>query len=44
MLNIICARLLFASGIGKIKYIYDYNNDELVGILSNQCNVKIIKI
>ena len=41
---IICARILFASGIKDIKYINDYHNDELVNILSEQCNVNITKI
>ena len=41
---IICARILFASGINEIKYINDYHNDELVDILSEQCKVNITKI
>ena len=41
---IICARILFASGIKEIKYINDYHNDNLVDILSNQCKVNISKI
>lgn len=41
---IICARILFASGIKEIKYINDYHNDELVDVLSKQCNVNIKKI
>lgn len=41
---IICARILFASGIKEIKYINDYHNDDLVNILSEQCNVNITKI
>jgi len=41
---IICARILFASGISEIKYIYDYHNDELVDTLSKQCGVKITMI
>jgi dCMP deaminase len=41
---IICARILFASGIKEIKYINDYHNDELVSILSEQCKVNITKI
>ena len=41
---IICARILFAAGISEIKYINDYHNDELVDILSKQCNVNITKI
>ena len=41
---IICARILFASGIREIKYINDYHNDKLVNILSEQCKVNITKI
>ena len=41
---IICARILFASGIKEIKYINDYHNDKLVNILSEQCKVNITKI
>ena len=41
---IICARMLLASGIKEIKYINDYHNDNLVDILSKQCNVNINKI
>jgi dCMP deaminase len=41
---IICARILFAAGIKEIKYINDYHNDNLVNILSEQCNVNIINI
>ena len=41
---IICARILFASGIKEIKYINDYHNDDLVNILSEQCKVNITKI
>ena len=36
---LICARLLFAAGIQKIKYIENYKNDELVLYFANQCNV-----
>ena len=42
--SIICARILFASGIKEIKYINDYHNDKLVNILSEQCKVNITKI
>ena len=41
---IICTRLLIASGIKEIKYINDYNNDELVAEFSKQCSVNIIKL
>ena len=33
---LICARLLLASGISKIKYIHDYNNDQLVDVIVSQ--------
>ena len=41
---LICTRLLLASGINEIKYIDDYNNDELVSYFLEQKNVKISKI
>lgn len=41
---IICCRLLLAAGIGEIKYILDYKNDELVSHFTKQCDVKILKI
>ena len=41
---IICARLLFASGISCIKYINDYHNDELVKEFADQLSICIIKI
>lgn len=41
---IICTRLLLASGITEIKYIYDYKNDELVSNFCNQMGVSITKI
>tara|TARA_A100001035_G_C27758870_1_gene490195 strand:- start:292 stop:705 length:414 start_codon:yes stop_codon:yes gene_type:complete len=41
---IICARLLFASGISSIKYINDYHNDELVKEFADQLSICIIKI
>ena len=41
---IICCRFLLASGIKEIKYINDYNNDELVAEFSKQCSVNIIKL
>ena len=41
---IICARLLLASGIQKIKYINDYKNDLLVAEFCNQCGVDIEKL
>ena len=39
-----CAKLLIASGIKEIKYIDDYNNDELVKHFSEQLNINIFKI
>ena len=41
---LICMRLLLASGIKEIKYIYDYKNDELVDIFAKQLNVNIRKM
>ena len=41
---IICCRLLLAAGIGEIKYIADYKNDELVPHFAKQCNVAVKKI
>lgn len=41
---IICMRLLCASGIKRIKYIYDYKNDDLVKYFANISNIEIIKI
>jgi len=41
---IICTRILLASGIKEIKYLHDYNNDDLVHELATQINVNIIKL
>ena len=41
---IICARLLLAAGIKKIKYLHDYKNDELVKVFADQLKVPIVKI
>ena len=41
---IICMRLLCASGIKEIKYIFDYKNDEIVKEFSIMTNVEIIKL
>ena len=41
---IICCRLLIASGIKKIKYINDYNNDKLVRHFCGLSNIIIEKI
>ena len=39
-----CMKILCASGIKNIKYINDYNNDELVDYFSNITSVKVEKI
>lgn len=39
-----CTKILLAAGIKEIKYINDYKNDNLVWILTNQSNIKIIKL
>lgn len=39
-----CMKMLCASGILIIKYINDYNNDTNVLMLSELCNVQILKI
>ena len=41
---LICARLLLASGITKIFYVYDYKNDLLVDIFCKEKNVEIIQL
>tara|TARA_B110000285_G_scaffold48285_1_gene54611 strand:- start:86 stop:493 length:408 start_codon:yes stop_codon:yes gene_type:complete len=41
---IICARLLLAGGIKKIKYVNDYKNDDLVKKFTDQCNVCVEKL
>jgi len=41
---IICSRLLIAGGIKEIKYIEDYNNDNLVKYFLDESNINIIKI
>jgi len=41
---LICTRLLIAAGINKIKYINDYNNDNLVIFFLNQLHITIEKI
>lgn len=41
---IICMRLLCASGIKKIKYIFNYNNDDLVEYFADIANVNIERI
>ncbi len=41
---IICCRLLIASGIKEIKYIYNYKNDDLVYKFCMLSKINIIKI
>jgi len=41
---IICCRLLLATGIKNIKYIFDYHNDELVSHFVNMMNVYVEQI
>jgi dCMP deaminase len=41
---IICSRLLIASGISKIYYINDYNNDDLVEYFTKEKHIEVIKI
>jgi len=39
-----CFKILLASGINQIYYIYDYKNDNIVYQLANYCNISITKI
>lgn len=41
---VICARLLFASGIREVKYVHEYKNDEIVSLLADQAGVAIVKL
>ena len=41
---IICCRLLLATGIKNIKYIFNYHNDELVSHFVNMMNVSVEQI
>lgn len=41
---LICARLLFASGINSIKYIDNYKNDDLVQYFADQKNIQLCKL
>ena len=41
---IICCRILLASGIKHIKYIYDYKNDDLVVYFAKAMSVRIEQI
>ena len=36
-----CMKIMCAAGIKNVKYIQDYNNDEIVSILSNASGVSI---
>lgn len=39
-----CFKILLASGINKIYYIYDYKNDPIINQLAIMANIQIIKI
>jgi dCMP deaminase len=39
-----CAKLLASSGIGEIKYHFDYNNDPLAFELLAEWNVRVVKL
>ena len=41
---IICARLLLAAGIKRIKYLHDYKNDDLVKLFADELGVSIVKL
>ena len=41
---LICARLLFASGINSIKYIDNYKNDDLVQYFADQKKIQLCKL
>lgn len=41
---LICTRILLASGIKEIKYVYDYMNDDLTRYLCEQKGVSITKL
>ena len=41
---LICCRLLIAGGIKEIKYIKDYNNDELVKYFLDESKISIKKL
>ena len=41
---IICTRILLASGIKQIKYVYDYRNDPLVETFCSQLGISISKL
>jgi len=39
-----CAKIMIAAGVKEIKYLHDYNNDELVFELLKESNIKITKL
>lgn len=39
-----CAKIMFSSGVSEVKYINDYNNDELVKDYAVELDIKIEKI
>ena len=41
---LICTRLLLASGISKIYYVYDYKKDNLVDVFTKQKEVEVKQI
>lgn len=41
---IICCRILLAAGIKNIKYINNYNNDELVAYFTEMMNVSTVQL
>ena len=41
---IICTRLMLAAGIREIKYLFDYKNDELVKVFTDQICVTVTKL
>ena len=41
---LICTRLLLASGISKIYYVYDYKKDSLVDVFTKQKHVEVKQI
>ena len=41
---IICTRLMLAAGIREIKYLFDYKNDELVKVFTDQICVPVTKL
>ena len=39
-----CAKLLMASGVRTIKYLHDYNNDDMVYALAKEAGVEIVQL